>query len=702
MNRRLQPVAAALLAAFSTSPAFAQANQANQSTTALPEVTVRDNATPDDYAPAVSNAGGKIPTAIRDIPQTVTVINRAVLESQGAATLTDALRNVPGITLGAGEGGVIGDNINIRGYSARTDLFLDGLRDRSQSSRDTFFLEAVEVLKGPSSMLFGRGSTGGVVNQVSRQPGLKPITEVGVTAGTDSTFRTTADLNRPLSETSAFRVSAVAHTNESTRDEIDSKRVGVAPSLRFGIGTPTEVTISSVHQRREDTPDYGFPFATGGTKANPARPVNQPHDRFYGYTDDKFDQDTDLLTARIEHKISPLLTLRNQTMYSSARIDAAPTTITAVGVRDRREREIDDRSLFNQTDLIAKIDAGSVKHTLITGLELGRDTFENQRYDWTGETSQNLSNPVYGPIPASAVRSKADFTDNTADTVAVYVNDTIELNKQWKLVGGLRWDRYAFDGTTLNNVTGVSTSLSQTDTMWSTRLGLLYQPNDAQSYYLSYGTSFNPSAESMTLTAANLNVDPEENRSIEIGGKWDVMNGLALNAALFRVEKTNTRSRDAFNNVTGTGETRVSGVEFGVAGQLAKNWQVFGGYTYLDGKIVDLVEFSNNARSVSSGNVLPNTPKHSATLWSTYRIDKSWEVGGGAVYSSERLVNNANTAIIDGYTRFDATVAYLTKQYDLRLNLQNLTDKEYFDVASGGRATPATGRTVLATLTYRF
>lgn len=701
MNRHLQPMAAALLAVFSAPLACAQTAASASSPTALPEVTVRDNAASNDYAPAVSSIG-KTPAALRDIPQTVTVINRAVLESQGAATLTDALRNVPGITLGAGEGGVIGDNINIRGYSARTDLFIDGMRDRGQYARDTFFLEAVEVLKGPSSMLFGRGSTGGVVNQVSKQPGLKPITEVGISAGTDSTFRTTADLNRPLSETSAFRVSAVAHTNESTRDVTESKRVGVAPSLRFGIGTPTEITISSVHQRRDDTPDYGFPFATGGTKANPARPVNQPHDRFYGYTDDRFDQDTDLVTARIEHKISPALTLRNQTQYSTARIDAAPTTISAAGARNRREREIDDRSVSNQTDLIARLQTGSVKHTLVTGVELGRDYYENQRYDWTGESSQNLDNPVYGPMPASAVRSKIDFTDNTADTFAVYANDTLELSKQWKLIGGLRWDRYAFDGTTLNDVTGAVTTMSQTDKMLSTRLGLIYQPNDAHSYYLSYGTSFNPSAETMTLTAANLNIKPEKNRSIEVGGKWDVLKGLSLNAALFRVEKTNARSRDAFNNVVGTGETRVSGAEFGVAGQLAKNWQIFGGYTYLDGKIVDLIEFSSNTRSDRSGNILPNTPKHSATLWSTYRIGKSWEVGGGAVYSSERLVNNANTAIIDGYTRFDATVAYLTKQYDLRLNLQNLTDKQYFDVASGGRATPATGRTVLATLTYRF
>ncbi len=705
MNRRLTPLAAALFAAFAAPVALQHSAfaQTSRPETTLPEVKVQGAADSNDYAPARASVGAKTPTPVRDIPQSGVIINRAVLDAQNATTLTEALRNVPGITLGAGEGGVIGDNINIRGFSARTDLFLDGMRDRGQYARETFFLESVEVLKGPSSMLFGRGSTGGVINQVSKQPSLRERSEVGVGIGTDATYRATVDLNRPMSETSAFRIAAVAHTNESTRDITESKRFGIAPSLRFGIGTPTEISLSSVHQRREDIPDYGFPFAAGGTEQNPASPVDKNRDNFYGYTDDKFDQDVDILTARIEHKFSPALSLRNQTQYSNARINAVPTTINSAGMRNRREREIDDQSLFNQTDLIAKFDTGAIRHTLITGVEIGREDYEHQRYDWAGETTQNLDNPVYGPIPAGAARTQNELAKNTADTVGAYINDTLELNKQWKLTGGLRWDRFAFDGTTLNNTTGVTTSFSQTDTMLSHRLGVVYQPTDTQSYYASYGTSFNPSAETVSLSAANQNVDPEENRSFEVGAKWDLMDGaLALNTALFRVEKTNARTRDVFNNVVASGETRVDGFELGAAGRLAKNWQIFAGYTYLDGKIVSLNEVSGGTRFSRDGNVLPNTPKHSASLWSTYRIGHAWEVGGGAVYSAERLVNNANTAIIDGYTRFDATVAYLTKKYDVRLNLQNLTDKKYFDTASGGRATPANGRSMMATLTYRF
>lgn len=704
MNRRLTPLATALLAAFAAPIAFPSAASAQvKAETTLPEIQVHDSADNGDYATGVTSIG-KTPTPIRDIPQSVTVINRAVLDAQGATTLTEALRNVPGITLGAGEGGVIGDNINIRGYSARTDLFLDGMRDRAQYARETFFLESVEVLKGPSSMLFGRGSTGGVINQVSKEANLRELTEVGFGVGSDSTYRATADINRPLSDTSAFRISAVAHTNESTRDVIESTRYGIAPTLRFGIGTPTEVSISTVHQRRDEIPDYGFPFAAGGVNGNPAQPVDQDRDNFYGYTDDKFDQDVDVATLRVTHKFSPNLTLRNQTQYSTARIHAMPTTISAAGVRNRREREIDDRSLSNQTDLIAKFDTGTLKHTLMTGVELGREEYENQGYDWTGETNQNLSAPVYGPMPAAATRARSTFTDNSADTFAVYINDTLELNKQWKLVGGLRWDRFSFDGSSLNNTSSVVTTSEQTNKMLSHRLGVIYQPSETQSYYVSYGTSFNPSTEAITLSTANQNVDPEENRSLEIGGKWDLMDGaLGLSGSLFRVEKSNARTFDTvLSTTTLSGETRVNGFEIGATGRITKNWQVFGGYTWLDGEIVSLTESRNNVQTVQDGNVLPNTPKHSASLWSTYQLGNGWEVGGGAVYSAARFGNNANSARIPGYTRYDATVAYLTKKYDVRLNLMNLTDKEYFATASGGRATPANGRTLMATLTYRF
>jgi catecholate siderophore receptor len=712
---KLRPISAALLAALAVPSVFA-ADEATPSTapaptgteTTLPEVEVRGQGDAGDFNPGVTSVG-KTPTAIRDIPQSVTVINRNVMNSQGVTTLRDALRNVPGITLSSGEGGNIGDNVNIRGYNARTDLFLDGFRDRGHYSRETFFLESVEVLKGPSSMLFGRGSTGGVINQVAKQANLDSRNEISAGVGTDAYSRIAADVNQKISDTSAFRISGLSHSEESTRDVIDVKRTGLAPSLRFGIGTPTEVAVSALHQSSHEVPDYGLPFTPNGTEQNPSKPVDVDADNFYGFTNDFFDQSVNAFSVRLEHQFSPTFTLRNQAQISKSSTHAAPTVYPATpdpGAgntnRDRREREQEDKSLYNQTDLIAKFETGGMKHTLVSGVEIGRDEYVRQAYAWTNEPTQTIDDPVYGPLlPGGAiVRAKDSYSENEAKTLALYVNDTFELTPQWKLIAGLRWDRFEIDAYTLNNLTLVETPLARTDRTTSVRAGVLYQPDHRQSYYVSYGTSFNPSSEALTLSTANADLEPEENCSLEIGGKWDVLNGtLALSASLFQVEKTNARSLDTVSNTTQLlGETRVRGFELSASGQVASNWQLFAGYTYLDGEIVDLEETTGSR----DGNVLPNTPEQSASLWTAYSFAQHWEIGGGVVYSAERFLNTTNTSMVDGYTRLDATVGYKQPTYDLRLNLLNVNDEVYFETASASRATPAKGRSAVATFTYKF
>lgn len=741
------PIALALSVAWGMSPLAAIGQQSTSATsirtdassnagttsdTALPDVKVSGQRPTNDYAPGVATVGAKTPTLLRDIPQSVTVINRAVLDAQGATSLTQALRNVPGITISAGEGGQIGDNINLRGFSARTDIYLDGFRDRGQYTRDTFSLDAVEVLKGPSSMLFGRGSTGGVINQVSKKPDLKARGEVGVSVGTNDSYRTTLDLNRPLSDTSAFRIAVFGQNVQSTRDVVNNKDKGVAPSLRFGIGTPTEIILSALVQRNHDLPDYGFPFVTSNGAGTVRKPIDAPANRFYGYTDDRFNQSVDVVSALINHKLSPNLTLRNQTQYSRYLSDASPSPLGAVtrtgggtpslndpltllnAPRQDRDRRLHDKSLFNQTDLIAKLQTGTVLHTITAGLEIGRDEYGEDRYVWNTsvtDASINLGNPVNGTRQGTRALSRT--VETTADTLATYVNDQIDLSKQWKLVGGMRWDRYKAS-TDLRKFTlpagfpADTTALPapKTDTMLSPRAGVIYQPSDMQSYYTSYGTSFNPSAETVTQSSNTASLDPEKNFSYEIGGKWDLLQGdLTLNGALFRIDKTNARARDGLGSVQVLGgKVRVNGMELGIAGRVTPAWQVFGGYTFLDGKITSSPELGTgvDAGIPAQGKTYPNTPRHTATLWTTYRVTPDWEAGGGALYSSKRYVNNYETAQIDGYTRFDATVAYLQKEYDVRLNLQNLTDAKYFETGSAGRATPVTGRAAIVTLAYRF
>jgi catecholate siderophore receptor len=711
---QMRPLCAALLVALTAPSVSAQEQkqeqvQENRNTSGatgqlLPAIPVYGEAE-NDYATGVTTIGGAAPAPIRDVPQSVTVINRAVLDAQAATTLTEALRNTPGITLSAGEGGQIGDNVNIRGFNARTDLFLDGVRDRGQYSRETFFLESLEVVRGPSSMLFGRGSTGGVINQVSKQASLRDHAELGLSIGTDAYYRATLDVNRKLSESSAWRVAVLGHANESTRDVIESERSGIAGSLRFGIDTDTQIGLSAMVQRRKDIPDYGFPFAAGGTEENPAQPVHADRDNFYGYTDDAFDQDANVLGVRVDHRFSPAFSLRNHTQYSKADVHAAPTVIVSSGARNRRDREIDDESLYNQTDLVIRFDGGGIAHTVTAGVEIGWEYYENQAYDWVGETAQDFANPVYGPMPESAARTRTTLSDNESETLGVYLNDQMDLGRHWKLVLGVRNDDFEFSTMVTDGNTGdVTVDVDQNDSMTSYRGGIIYQPDDSQSYYVSYGTSFNPSAETLTLHERNQDVDPEKNRSVEIGAKWDLLEGnLSLTTAVFKVEKTNARSVDPATLLSQLdGEVVVDGFEFGASGRLTGSWRIFAGYTKLDGEIVDLTEIQSGAAVSRDGNTLANTPEHTASLWTAYEFGGTWEVGGGAVYSSERLVNNANTSVVDAYTRYDATVAWHGDGHQLRLNLLNLSDEKYFEVASGGRATPATGAAAILTWTADF
>ncbi|QOT75972.1 TonB-dependent receptor [Cupriavidus basilensis] len=745
MNRRT-PIATALLALFATPVATlaqtAATAPATQPTTTLHEVVVQGSSANDDYS-AVKSSISKLPAELRDIPQSVTVVNKALIDAQGGTSLADALRNVPGITIGGAEGGQIGNNINLNGFSARTDIYLDGFRDRGQYYRDVFALDSVEVLMGPSSMLFGRGSTGGVINQVTKKPSLKAATEVTGSVTTNGLVRATADYNTPTGETSAFRIAAMAQDGSaSTRDQTKVKDFGLAPSWRLGIGTPTEITLSALLQHNEDQPDYGLPAING-------HPVNVDRKTAYGFNDDRTIQDVAALNATVDHKFSPNLRLRNQTQFNYVNTNARETAPNAVGTvnakgftplttttlpldalfvrQQSHDRHIRDYSIFNQTELTAKFDTGPVKHTVLVGAEIGHDGYDNQNYYRNGTCNgvalnpaatataaagtsgyaacEPVVNPTYSNSPSTAPSATGNRQGAAANTLAAYINDSVEFSKQWKLVGGLRYDKYIASITNSINSSNtlgstVLPSASQTVNFTSVRVGGIWQPTEAQSYYLSYGTSFNPSLEQLVGTVGQQNLDPEKNKSYEVGGKWDLLGGdLSLNSALFQITKDNARSQIDATTYSLAGKIRVRGFRAGATGRITSKWQVFAGYTYLDGEIV------NGIAAGTQGMVPTNTPKHTATAWTSYRVLQDWEVGGGAFYMSQRYANNTNTVQVGGYVRWDGMIAYHQPKYDVRLNLFNVFDKKYYDAliqSDGGRSVPGTGRTAMLSFIYRM
>jgi catecholate siderophore receptor len=756
MNRRRfplgrrTPVALALLGLLSLSASGAYAQQAASPPSAaavippsLREVQIKATADSDGFGPNQSTLS-RLPADLRDIPQSVTVINQALMQSQGATSLASALRNVPGLTIGGAEGSQIGTNINLNGFSARTDVFLDGARDRAQYYRDTFALDSIEVLMGPSSMLFGRGSTGGVINQVTKKPSLKPATEVQVSASTTGLVRTVLDHNQPLSDTSAWRVAVMAQEGNATdRDQTRLKDFGIAPSLKLGIGSPTQLSFSALLQHNQDMVDYGVPNLNGA-------PAAVDRTKAYGFSDDRTLSDIAALSALVEHRITPTLSLRNQTQYNRVTTDARETAPQNVGTlaangayvalgtgttaipaaattatplsqlwvrQQSHDRVIHDESIFNLTELSGKFESGALKHDLLAGLELGHDSYDNQASYRNGSCNGIALNPAGGtsgyvsctPLlnpadtgsPASVPSTPGNLATGRATTVAVYGNDTVTLNPQFKLVGGLRQDRYSANiGNSISSAT-VLANASQTVNFTSVRAGGIWQPTQAQSYYLSYSTSFNPSLEQLVSTTGGTQpLPPEKNRAYEGGGKWDLNGGnLSLSAAVFQITQYNARSQDSTGLYTATGTVQVKGARAGVAGRVTERLQLFGGYTHLNATIVDGIAPG------TAGKVPANTPKDSASLWSTYALTPQWELGGGATYSASRYANNTDLVQVGAYTRWDAMLAYHQPKYDIRLNVFNLFNKYYYDAlipSDGGRAVPGLARSASVTVSYRF
>jgi catecholate siderophore receptor len=693
-------------------PAVAQTSGGTP--TVLPSISVETGRAGEggSYRPEASTLP-KLTEPLKDTPQSITVVPRQMLDDTGATNFRDALRTVPGISLAAGEGGAQGDNLTIRGFNARGDIFLDGMRDFGSYYRDPFNYDSIEVLKGPSSILFGRGSTGGVVNQVSKTPGLAPFIAGTATLGTDLTRRATVDVNQPiqgLGTGAAVRLNAMIHDSEvAGRDVAENRRWGVAPSLALGLGTSTRFTLNYFHLSEDDQPDYGIPFLL-------SRPAPVNHSNYYGFDGENYlETRADVVTAKLEHDVNDALSLRTQFRYanyhrdvliSEAQVPASVTAATPLSSIIVNRNQISALStetfLQNQTDATIRFNTGGIGHTLVTGIEIGRETSDPRRFTYTGVPGTSLlyPNPDDPFTGTKTVRSDSKATSNS---FAVYALDTLKLGDQVDLIGGVRWDRFDTD---FEQRAPTSSELSRVDEKPSWRAALVYKPLPNGSVYVSYGTSFNPSGESLSLSAANVDTPPEENEVYELGSKWDLFDGgLSVRGAIYHQVKTNARTpdpNDPLLNVV-TGEQTVDGFEIEAAGRITKQWQVFSGYAFADSEV------TKSNRPAEVGNPLANTPKHTFSLWTTYDLPYRIQVGAGAFYVASRVASSTVDAAtgllreVPDYWRFDAMAKYaLTDNVDLQLNLYNLTDEFYFETIHPAHIIPGAGRTALLTTSFRF
>ena len=650
---------------------------------------------------------------VQDAPQSISIIGREVIEQQSASTLRDVLRNVSGISMAAGEGGggPGGDNLTLRGFGARNDIFVDGIRDFASYTRDTFNVEQVEVVKGPASAQTGRGSTGGYINMFSKQPQLMSFSRATVTGGLPAYGRVTADLN--VGDDMAglagvgMRLNLMYHNADSPgRDYVETERLGVAPSFAVGLGSSTRAILSYLYLRQDGQPDYGIPFVPANT-ALPEytdQPAPVDFDNYYGLTERDYEKTrTNMLTFALEHDLTDTVRISNTTRYGYATRDSlysAPRFVantTLVNAQPQSRDTVDD-VWFNQSNLFAEFETGALRHDLIAGFEVSTENSRNQLRAVSAATPTDLFDPdPTRPWTGTIVDTPGQVVRAEADTVAAYLFDTVHFSEQLLFTGGLRWERYesAFSPA------GAAAPFERVDKHLTWRAGLTYKPVPRLSLYVGAGTSVNPSIENMTQTNVSADLaalDPEKSRTYEIGAKWEGFGGrLLLNAAVFRTDKVNARTDGLAGEpaVVLAGKQRVDGAELGITGKLTEAWSVIGSYSYIDSEIRETND------PLELGNRLRNVPDHSGSLWTVYELPFGLEIGGGVRYVGTRFTSERNNREIGDYWVADATLAYEFRPgTSIRLNVFNLFDERFIDQVGGGHFVPGPGRSAIATVAF--
>jgi catecholate siderophore receptor len=659
----------------------------------------------------------KLPADLQDTPQSVTVVSAKVMAEQATTRLEDALKNVPGITLNAGEGAARGDTVNLRGFSAFNDFFLDGARDAAVYTRDSFDLDSVEVVKGPSAILFGRGSTGGAINQVSKAPTLTPFASVLADVGTNDEYRVTTDLDVPVSSSAAFRFNAMGESSEvADRRYVRNQRWGLAPSVGLGIGGDDSLTLAYLHLQDDDVPDAGIPFVDG-------RPAPVPRDAFFGLAGDRVTTFDDIGTVRYRHGFNDSVAVIDTLRYANYQFDyddrmpnfgmdvptaGTPPSDILVG-RDAPASSGLQTNLTNQTDLISHFATGFVSHTLVTGVEFSRQTSNIDRYvnpfntnnNWIPETP--LLDPDPNEIAPAEPVSSQQYT--SAHSSSAYIIDTLSFSRYLDLIAGVRYDRFSADYLQLTESSGAVLHLQHVDNVGSPRGALIFKPSPLQSYYFSFGTSFDPSAEALSLTTKTANLGPVRAKTYEVGAKVGWAEGaLSTTAALFHTEVDNAQTNDPENPTITTlnGNERVNGLELGATGYVTRQLEILAGYTYLDPRTV----WSGTASYI--GKVLPNAAHNALNLWAEYELSDAWEVGVGGNWLSHRFADYGESANIPGYVVWNAMASYqVSKSLQVQLNGFNLANRLYYDnsyytSAAENHVIPGAGRTIKLSIRLTF
>lgn len=685
-------------------------------------------------------------TPLVDTPQSVSVVTVRQIEDQGANSIGDAVRYIPGVFSAQGEGNR--ETLVLRGMTTTGDFFVDGVRDDVQTYRDLYNIQRIEIFRGPNAMTFGRGGTGGLVNRVTRVAGWDPVRSLRLEAGMYDHFRGSVDLGGPLNDSVALRVTGVYQNSGSYRDGVDYERWGVNPTASLRIGQSTLIQLGYEHFEDDRIADRGVP-----SQVRPAgfigavEPLETPRGQFFGDPDrSPTFTNTDAANLYISHDFGGGVTLRNRTRYadydkfyqnvfpgslnnaavtnSAAATPApglpagtyAPGTIVQIQAYNNATRR---QNLINQTDLNAEFSTGGLRHTLLVGAEFGRQETDNLRLEGFFPVAGNPAGvqTIFTTVAQSRIsrpdilwRPIASSGDNfgTLDIAAGYVQDQIAVSPRFELVLGLRFEHLVTevrDRRTVGFPAGQQRDFRAVDNLWSPRAGIIFKPAENSSLYASFSRSYLPRGgdQLTSLSLATQSLAPERYTNYEIGAKWDVNPNFSFTAAIYQLERDNVIVLvDPNNPGAGTelgGGQRSRGFELGFAGNLTERLSMVGSYTYQEAEFVRAI-----SATVRDGAEIPNAPRHSAALWARYDLSPQLGVALGATYLARRFAAQDNLVRLPAYARVDAAVFYrFSGGIDLQLNVENLLDEDYFVYAhSNTNITPGSPISARLALNVRF
>ena len=744
-------IAIAVSLALAAAAAHAQAQSADEPKI-LPKVSVQ--AAEEEPTPKVDRVSSpKFTQALIDTPQTISIVSSQVLNQQGATSLSQALRNTPGVTFLLGENGntATGDSIFMRGFDTQGSIFIDGIRDLGSVTRDTFNTEQVEIAKGPAGPDYGRSAASGYVNLASKVPGNEDFSSGSASYGTSSNGRITGDLNHRVDGTgTAFRINVMGQDGDvDGRDFIERKGWAVAPSLAFGLETDTRAYFYLLHTESDNTPDGGVPtiglegFYNDVLAAGGVVPDRVDRDNWYGLNSDFEEIKGTMFTARIEHDFTDNVSIRNTSRYGKTRQFYVLSGVNALTVTDpnpelwtvartRQAKFQENTLLTNQTNVTGSLTLGGLQHDIAGGFEFIDEEQYNPTYVGLGLpiTPANLYHPNRNDVqPGYAPVRNGVFARGETQTAGVYLFDTVSFTDQWQFTAGFRVDSFEtnFDGAALSTDvthpslpvgTLVPVSLQADDTLFSYKTGLVFKPLESGSIYLSYSTSQQPPGGAnfqLSATPNNVNrsdLDPTEGSNLELGTKWELRGGaLAVTAAVFDSTSKNEIALDPADSTQfiQIGEREVKGVELGLVGKLTDNWEVSGGIAKMDTEVKRGLANQNGLQIVWS-------PELTFTSWTTYHTPFGLSIGGGVRYvdSVIRPVSSNNAPLPPNQTNMrgapdywvvDLMASYqLNDKVSLQLNGYNLTDELYVASLnnSGMRYNPGAPRSALFTVNFSF